>query len=138
METIEELAERLVHRLGRDGYRLDYTPESLGALADLAGSEGDDEVHAGIAAYYGEVMRRSIGQEWLPTGGAFPVLHVGHGIELDPLETAARLLAGDAGALVREYAEVAEQVQRGVPEVIDDASYHVGNMGPVSRTPRRT
>jgi hypothetical protein len=121
----QTLAEALADRAARG--TLDFTPASLPRLSAASGTTAE------VASYYAEVVRRTLGGEWHSAPfGVFPRLAVGEWdacLELDALSTATLVAEGDPEAIVREYAELLVEVQRGYPEVFDDAKYHLGQMG---------
>lgn len=100
-QDVFEFAERAVDYVRRAvGMTLDYTPETLPILDHwLDGVPRDratmvELVAATAGAYFGEVVRKALGGEWVATEGAPPSwrLRLTGGVELSPVGFAAEAI----------------------------------------------
>jgi hypothetical protein len=129
-EDPARLAEQFIRRMDARGVSLDYAPHTL-AFLPLHGAELSDGLARELAGYYGEVVRRHLGGTWEPAAepSRFPRLRVAEDRVIRPLERAEQLRS-EAGALAREFGELALELPRPA-EVFDEVARHLGEQAEV-------
>jgi hypothetical protein len=113
--AVHELAERTVEFVRKAvGIVLDYSPETLPLLDHYLTAVPDEQmetvdlISATAGAYFGEVMRRVLGGEWLDTDGAPSdwELVLVSGLRLTPVAFAREaILTVDTGEAVYDVPE---------------------------------
>jgi hypothetical protein len=113
--AVHELAERTVEFVRKAvGIVLDYSPETLPLLDHYLTAVPDEQIEtvdlisATAGAYFGEVMRRVLGGEWLDTAGAPSEweLVLVSGVRITPVAFAREaILTEDTGEAVYDVPE---------------------------------